>query len=94
MRDIPLPENVSSEVYRAFAEIQEALHDTEIPEYRSLRELNQLPEGQSAFYQDGGKLYLYTRTRTKLHRIEYDIEPVVQQAVEAEAGRNYSSELG
>ena len=74
MRDIPLPENVSSEVYRAFTAVQEALQDMDTPVYRNKASLNHLREGESAFYQNGNGLQWYVRAGRKLHSLTIGVD--------------------
>ena len=74
MRDIPLPENVSSEVYRAFTAVQEALQDMDTPVYRDKASLNHLREGESAFYQNGNGLQWYVRAGRKLHSLTIGVD--------------------
>ena len=74
MRDIPLPENVSSEVYRAFTAVQEALQDMDTPVYRDKASLNHLREGESAFYQNGNGLEWYVRAGRKLHSLTIGVD--------------------
>ena len=74
MRDIPLPENVSSEVYRAFTAVQEALQDMDTPVYRDKASLNHLREGESAFYQNGNGLEWYVRAGGNLHSLTIGVD--------------------
>ena len=94
MREIPLPENISSEQYDTFRRILDTLDQQRVPTLRDKRSLGGIREGQSAYYKEGTKLYLYTKSRNRLHRIEYDAEAVAQPAAAAPSARNYQSELG
>ena len=70
MRDIPLPENISSEMYRAFTTIQEVLRDMEVNVYRDRRSLNGLQPGNFAVYQNGNEVRLYTKQSDKLYYLQ------------------------
>ena len=68
MREIPLPENIPSEQYDTFRRILDTLDRQRVPTLRNKRSLGGIREGQSAYYQEDGVLYLYVKHRGQLHR--------------------------
>ena len=75
MREIPIPENISSEQYETFRRISESLDRNQVPTFRDKRSLSGIQEGHSAYYTENRDLYLYTRCGGKMYRVQLSALP-------------------